>query len=80
MHLSRDTLNKSLLCLLSILPLGLFTVKGWASGLSFACAALAILIITSRSLNPKMNEPNPNPQIIIPETIPLFSGKCYQHI
>ena len=56
MHLSRDTLNKSLLCLLSIFPLGLFTVKGWASGLSFACAALAILIILSRPLNLKVNE------------------------
>ena len=56
MHLRRDTLNKSLLCLLSILPLGLFTVKGWASGLSFACAALAILIILSRPLNLKVNE------------------------
>ena len=56
MHLSRDILNKPLLCLLSILPLGLFTVKGWVSGLSFACAALAILIISSHSLNPKENE------------------------
>jgi len=31
-------------------------------------------------INPKMNEPNPNPQIIIPDTIPLLSGKCCQHI
>ena len=31
-------------------------------------------------INPNKNEPSPNPQIIIPETIPLFSGKCCQHI
>ena len=75
MHLSRDTLNKSLLCLLSILPLGLFTVKGWASGLSFACAALAILIITSRSLNPKMNEQDAFwiQLLLLMFTLPLFS-------
>ena len=74
MHLSRDTLNKSLLCLLSILPLGLFTVKGWASGLSFACAALAILIITSRSLNPKMNEQDAFwiQLLLLMFTLPLF--------
>ena len=75
MHLSRDTLNKSLLCLLSILPLGLFTVKGWASGLSFACAALAILIITSRSLNPKVNEQDAFwiQLLLLMFTLPLFS-------
>ena len=75
MHLSRDTLNKSLLCLLSILPLGLFTVKGWASGLSFACAALAILIITSRSLNPKVNEQDAFwiRLLLLMFTLPLFS-------
>ena len=56
MYLSRDILNKSLLYLLSILPLGLFTVKGLASGLSFTCAALAIFIILSRPLNAKVNE------------------------
>jgi O-antigen ligase len=75
MNLSRDTLNKSLLCLLSILPLGLFTVKGWASGLSFACAALAILIITSRSLNPKVNEQDVFwiQLLLLMFTLPLFS-------
>ena len=75
MHLSRDTLNKSLLCLLSILPLGLFTVKGWASGLSFGCAALAILIITSRSLNPKVNEQDAFwiQLLLLMFTLPLFS-------
>ena len=75
MHLSGDTLNKSLLCLLSILPLGLFTVKGWASGLSFACAALAILIITSRSLNPKVNEQDAFwiQLLLLMFTLPLFS-------
>ena len=75
MHLSHDTLNKSLLCLLSILPLGLFTVKGWASGLSFACAALAILIITSRSLNPKVNEQDAFwiQLLLLMFTLPLFS-------
>ena len=75
MHLSRDTLNKSLLCLLSIFPLGLFTVKGWASGLSFACAALAILIITSRSLNPKVNEQDAFwiQLLLLMFTLPLFS-------
>ena len=75
MHLSRDTLNKSLLCLLSILPLGLFTVKGWASGLSFACAALAILIITSRSLNSKVNEQDTFwiQLLLLMFTLPLFS-------
>ena len=75
MQLSRDTLNKSLLCLLSILPLGLFTVKGWASGLSFACAALAILIITSRSLNPKVNEQDAFwiQLLLLMFTLPLFS-------
>ena len=75
MHLSRDTLNKSLLCLLSILPLGLFTVKGWASSLSFACAALAILIITSRSLNPKVNEQDAFwiQLLLLMFTLPLFS-------
>ena len=75
MHLSRDTLNKSLLCLLCILPLGLFTVKGWASGLSFACAALAILIITSRSLNPKVNEQDAFwiQLLLLMFTLPLFS-------
>ena len=75
MHLSRDTLNKSLLCLLSILPLGLFTVKGWASGLSFACAALAILILTSRSLNPKVNEQDAFwiQLLLLMFTLPLFS-------
>ena len=75
MHLSRDTLNKSLLCLLSILPLGLFTVKGWASGLSFACAALSILIITSRSLNPKVNEQDAFwiQLLLLMFTLPLFS-------
>ena len=75
MHLSRDTLNKSLLCLLSIFPLGLFTVKGWASGLSFACAALAILILTSRSLNPKVNEQDAFwiQLLLLMFTLPLFS-------
>jgi O-antigen ligase len=75
MNLSRDTLNKSLLCLLSILPLGLFTVKGWESGLSFACAALAILIITSRSLNPKVNEQDVFwiQLLLLMFTLPLFS-------
>ena len=75
MHLSRDTLNKSLLCLLSILPLGLVTIKGWASGLSFACAALAILIITSRSLNPKVNEQDAFwiQLLLLMFTLPLFS-------
>ena len=75
MHLSRDTLNKSLLCLLSILPLGLFTVKGWASGLSFGCAALAILIITSRYLNPKVNEQDAFwiQLLLLMFTLPLFS-------
>ena len=75
MHLRHDTLNKSLLCLLSILPLGLFTVKGWASGLSFACAALAILIITSRSLNPKVNEQDAFwiQLLLLMFTLPLFS-------
>ena len=75
MHLSGDTLNKSLLCLLSILPLGLFTVKGWASGLSFGCAALAILIITSRSLNPKVNEQDAFwiQLLLLMFTLPLFS-------
>ena len=75
MHLSRYTLNKSLLCLLSILPLGLFTVKGWASGLSFACAALAILIITSRSLNSKVNEQDTFwiQLLLLMFTLPLFS-------
>jgi O-antigen ligase len=75
MSLSRDTLNKSLLCLLSILSLGLFTVKGWESGLSFACAALAILIITSRSLNPKVNEQDVFwiQLLLLMFTLPLFS-------
>ena len=75
MHLSRDIFNKSLLCLLSILPLGLFTVKGWASGLSFACAALAILIISSRSLNPKVNEQDAFwiRLLLLMFTLPLFS-------
>ncbi len=75
MHLSRDTLNKSLLCLLSILPLGLFTVKGWASGLSFACAVLAILVISSRSLNPKVNEQDAFwiQLLLLMFTLPLFS-------
>jgi O-antigen ligase len=75
MHLSRDTLNKSLLCLLSILPLGLFTLKGWASGLSFACAALAILVISSRSLNPKVNEQDAFwiQLLLLMFTLPLFS-------
>ena len=75
MHLSRDTLNKSLLCLLSIFPLGLFTVKGWASGLSFACAALAVLIILSRSLNPKANQQDAFwiQLLLLMFALPLFS-------
>ena len=43
-------LNQSLLCLIGLLPLGLFTIRGWASGISFACAALALLIISMRIL------------------------------
>ena len=75
MYLSRDILNKSLLCLLSVLPLGLFTVKGWASGLSFACAVLAILVISSRSLNPKVNEQDAFwiQLLLLMFTLPLFS-------
>ncbi len=46
-------LNQSLICLIGFLPLGLFTIKGWASGISFACAALALLIISMRMLEPK---------------------------
>ena len=44
-----NRLNTSLLYLLAILPLGLFTVKGWASGLSFVYAALALVIIGTHS-------------------------------
>ena len=46
-----NRLNIALLTLLAILPLGIFTVKGWASGLSFGCAALAVVILLTRSLS-----------------------------
>ena len=44
-----NRLNTSMLYLLAVLPLGLFTVKGWASGLSFVYAVLALVIIATHS-------------------------------
>lgn len=48
-------LNISLLCLVSIIPLGLFTVKGWASGILFISffIAASILLLSSTSTRPQ---------------------------
>ena len=39
-----------LLLLISILPLGLFIVKGWASGLLFLCSALSLIKLIAESM------------------------------
>lgn len=42
--------NTMLLLLIGVLPLGLFTVKGWASGILFACAALSLFKLIAESM------------------------------
>lgn len=42
--------NTMLLCLICALPLGLFTVKGWASGILFACSALSLIKLITESM------------------------------
>jgi O-antigen ligase len=42
--------NTMLLVLISILPLGLFTVKGWASGILFVCSALSLIKLIAESM------------------------------
>jgi O-antigen ligase len=42
--------NTMLLVLIGVLPLGLFTVKGWASGILFVCAALSLIKLIAESI------------------------------
>jgi len=42
--------NTMLLVLIGVLPLGLFTVKGWASGILFACSALSLVKLIAESM------------------------------
>jgi len=44
--------------LLGILPLGVFTVKGWSSGMSFAYCAIAIAIILTHSFTQAIDSKN----------------------
>jgi len=49
--------NTMLLVLIGIMPLGLFTVKGWASGILFVCAALSLIKLIAESIQPGQKQP-----------------------
>jgi O-antigen ligase len=49
--------NTLLLLLIGVLPLGLFTVKGWASGILFACAALSLIKLIAESMQSGQKQP-----------------------